>query len=245
MKRLIPLALTPLLLPLPALAGAKVGPVELTANVAMVSDYVWRGISQTDRNPAIQGGFDAAHDMGFYLGVWGSNVDFNDGDNASMELDLYGGWTKKWDNGFGVDVGMIHYDYPGANHALDYDFNEFYLGLSTSVLGINLAGKYFYSPDFFGANLDKSASYVDLKADYTFPAGITLTGHYGYSFGNAYQIPGGPDGYGDYSLTLGSELAGFAIEGGLFGTDGDGDSYVPLGSNLADDRFVVKVAKKF
>ncbi|NGZ27766.1 MAG: hypothetical protein G8345_12880, partial [Magnetococcales bacterium] len=179
MKKAAVLALAILLTPGSVLAATKLGPVEVSANVALVSNYVWRGISQSDRSPAIQGGIDANHDAGFYLGAWGSNVDFDDGDEANIELDIYGGWTKKWDNGFGVDVGIIHYEYPGARSTLQYDFEEYYLGLSYSIMGVNLGAKYSYSPDFFGSLTGRDASYVDLKVDYTLPVGVTLAGHYG------------------------------------------------------------------
>ena len=76
---------------------------EISGNVALTTDYRFRGISQTDRNPAVQGGFDWSHDSGFYLGTWGSNVDFA----GSLELDYYGGYANNINDNLAYDVGVI------------------------------------------------------------------------------------------------------------------------------------------
>ncbi|MEO5377375.1 MAG: TorF family putative porin [Magnetococcus sp. DMHC-6] len=241
MKKIVFCLLTLTNLPSSALAGTTVNGFDLSANVALTSDYVWRGISQTDENPALQGGFDVNHESGLYLGVWGSNVDFNDGDEATMELDLYGGFAKKFPIGLGVDVGLIHYDYPGAKKALEYDFEEYYLGVNYVLQGVNLSAKYSYSDDFTGSTTSQSASYIDLHADYTLPVGVTLAGHYGHSFGDYFDDPA-RDNYDDYALSVGGELAGFGLEVAYFGTDNAGDK---MFTKLSDDRLVAKVSRKF
>ena len=83
-----------------------------SANVALTSDYVWRGDSQTDSDPAIQGGIDFKHPVGIYAGAWGSNVDFPDanGDTANIEIDFYGGYVHDFGNGFGADGHHWIYD---------------------------------------------------------------------------------------------------------------------------------------
>ena len=80
----------------------------VSANVSFASDYIWRGMTQSD-GPAISGGFDYEADGGFYAGIWGSNVNFNDG--AGSELDYYFGYGFEAGS-IGVDVGYIAYDYP-------------------------------------------------------------------------------------------------------------------------------------
>jgi uncharacterized protein (TIGR02001 family) len=90
-----------------------------SANIGFTSDYVWRGWTQNDGDPAISAGLDYETDNGFYVGTWAANVD-NDGDN--YELDLYGGYAGEV-GGFGYDVGVIAYMYPGAT---DLDFTELY-----------------------------------------------------------------------------------------------------------------------
>ncbi len=78
-----------------------------TANLGLFSDYRFRGISQTNEKPAIQGGFDLGHSSGFYVGNWNSNVSSAQYDGANIEMDFYGGYKHSWDSGFGLDVGAV------------------------------------------------------------------------------------------------------------------------------------------
>ena len=114
----------------------------VSANVAFTSDYVWRGMTQSD-GPAIQGGFDYEAEGGFYAGIWGSNVNFNDG--AGSELDYYAGYGFSLGN-VGVDVGYIAFDYPENQTGLD--FEEIYLGLSFGDLGLFFASGQDGAPDY-------------------------------------------------------------------------------------------------
>src|SRR5574340_553060 len=91
----------------------------LTGNFGIYSQYVFRGLTQTDAKPAFQGGFDFTHKSGIYLGTWGSNVSWlhdsgvcNHG--CSLEWDLYGGWRYAFNDDWGVDVGVLYYYYPGS-----------------------------------------------------------------------------------------------------------------------------------
>jgi uncharacterized protein (TIGR02001 family) len=99
----------------PAALAQDAPPYTLTANVNLVSDYYFRGLTQTWGKPAIQGGFDFAHASGFYAGVWGSNVSGKQFAGGSMELDLYGGYNFKIGEDFTLGAGAIYYYYPGAD----------------------------------------------------------------------------------------------------------------------------------
>jgi uncharacterized protein (TIGR02001 family) len=123
---------------------------EITANVALTSDYVWRGVSQNQEDPALQGGFDFSDESGFYAGIWGSNVNFGD---ASTELDLYGGWGTEFSNGVGIDFGIIRYAYVGSNAASSNDFTEYYAGFSIAGFGFN-----YSLGDEFGDQIEASYS---------------------------------------------------------------------------------------
>ena len=105
---------------------------EFSANIGATSNYIWRGVTQTDDQAAISGGLDYAHDSGFYVGTWASNVDFDD--DATAEVDLYGGYSNEV-SGIGYDVGVIHYMYPGE----EYDFTEVQGSLSygPATVGVN------------------------------------------------------------------------------------------------------------
>jgi uncharacterized protein (TIGR02001 family) len=104
----------------PAAAPAPAAPMAapehgFTGNLAFVSDYRFRGISQTWKRPAVQGGFDYSHASGLYLGAWASNVSGNSYNNgAGMEWDLYGGWKLPVSEAVTLDLGALAYVYPGA-----------------------------------------------------------------------------------------------------------------------------------
>ena len=100
------------------------------SNVALSSEYMWRGMTQTDGQAAISGGFDISGESGAYFGVWGSNVEY--GDDATMELDYYLGYAGETEGGLSYDIGYLLYDFPGA----DYDAEEIYLGLGYSFFGV-------------------------------------------------------------------------------------------------------------
>ena len=114
----------------------------VSANVSFASDYIWRGMTQSD-GPAIQGGFDYEAESGFYAGIWGSNVNFNDG--AGSELDYYFGYGFELGS-VGVDLGYVAFDYPDNTEGLD--FEEIVVGLSYGDLGLTFALGQDGAPDY-------------------------------------------------------------------------------------------------
>ncbi len=148
----------------------------LSFNVGVTSDYVFRGVSQTDEEPAIQGGVDASFGS-FYVGAWASNVDF--GDDTDAELDIYGGYLFDA-GGFDFDVGVISYNYINAPSGSDYDLVEFKAAVSRSIDRFSLGGAVYYSPDFFGA--DEEATYVEGNAGYDVTDTFAVTAAVGKQF---------------------------------------------------------------
>jgi len=149
---------------------------EISANVAIQSDYVWRGVSQNAEDPSIQGGFDYAHDSGFYVGVWGASVDF--GGAESTEGDIYIGYSTEFQSGFGIDVGAIEYTYHGQDGASDSNFTEYYAGVSYAGFGLT-----YYAGDEFDDNIELSYGY-----DFEGP-GLSIAATYGdYDSYNYYQV---------------------------------------------------------
>ena len=118
----------------------------VSANVSIASDYIWRGMTQTD-GIAVSGGFDYAADGGFYAGIWGSNVNFNDstGEGNGAEFDYYFGYGFEM-GGDGVDLGYVTFDYPGNED--DLDFEEIVLGLSMGDFGLTFAMGQDGAPDY-------------------------------------------------------------------------------------------------
>lgn len=204
-----------------------------SATLAMTTDYVTRGISQTQEEPAIQGSFNINHGSGIYMGIWGSNVDF--GNSAQLEIDLSAGFRKTYSSGWSLDLAAIHYEYPGAISSLDLDFQEYSLGTGYTINGIEWSAKGFYSPEYPDSN--ESAFYLETGLDYTFPSGITASGHYGYSTGDHYDNTDSE--YSDYSLGLSMELGGFGFDVSGFANDIDSDDAVN------DNRVVLTVSKEF
>jgi len=123
-----------------------------TANIGLTSDYVFNGISQNFRNPALQGGFDYAHSSGLYFGTWASNISGNQYTNASMEWDVYGGYNGKVSDDLGYNIGLMEVFYPGgktnpAGPTRKWDTSELLLGGTWKGLNI----KYTYTlTDWYG-----------------------------------------------------------------------------------------------
>ncbi len=193
MKRLVhALVLTALVgAPAFAVADEPASPHTLSANIGLTSNYIFRGISQTGGEAAIQGGFDYSHSSGFYLGTWGSNVgwltEFQNYNSGSMELDLYGGYR----NAIGpvsYDVGAIRYMYPGSKNGGGN------LGAWTSEAYVSAGWKwftakysYYLSDAVFGVGPNASGSdYLDISGSLPVgDTGLTLGAHWGtFNFKN-------------------------------------------------------------
>ncbi|MAK63694.1 MAG: hypothetical protein CMF75_02955 [Maricaulis sp.] len=129
-------------------AAATTAPVAaqtIEGNVALTSNYVFRGVTQSDDGAAISGGFDLSTEAGFYVGVWGSSVDFSD--ETTMELDVYAGYG--WEAyGWGFDTGVIYYGYPDSPDG--QNFVEFYGGVSREFGPIAWDASAAFSPEFYG-----------------------------------------------------------------------------------------------
>lgn len=143
-----------------------------------VTDYRDRGLSLSDDSPAIQGSIDWEHDSGFYLGVWASNVDFNDGGEAKYELDVYGGYTTEW-AGFDWDLMVNGIFYPGASDMLDYDLVEFTVAAERTFGIVKTTAGVTFSPDNFGDS--GVAFYPEIGAEIpVMETGVSVTGSYGF-----------------------------------------------------------------
>lgn len=177
--------------------------IKLTGNVAMASDYRFRGFSQTTEDPAIQGGVTATHESGLYAGVWASNVKLS----SSSEFDFFAGYSKEVMPGVTADVGVLYYFYPqhkSVTGAGDTDFFEPYVNLTTAFgpatlkVGVNYAWDQSALLDVAGNK--SSAIYFHAEPSVAIPnTPLGLNAHIGYAKSDAF--PGGPDGSVlDYSV---------------------------------------------
>lgn len=230
-------------------------PITVTGSAAFTTDYLFRGISQTGNNAAVQAGMTATHESGAYFSVWGSSVGFTDlptldstgaiidgatGDGG-LEIDALLGYSGKAGE-VAYDVGVMHYGYPSADAALGYD--EFYASVSTMGFKVGLN----YSPDYFA----KTDKYMYLYAGYsTEVAGVGLSASLGMNkfdskqaFGDFLALGGAPsmdDSYMDYKLAASKAIGGVTIEGAYIGSDVD-DSEC---SSACEGRFVLTASKSF
>ena len=221
------------------LASSSTALAEISANVTLATDYAFRGVSQTDNQFAIQGGFDWSHSSGIYLGTWASNVDsqfFGGGTDPQIELDLYGGFASEFSNGLGYDIGYLRYQYPGGS---DFNTNEFYGSLS--YMGFSASVNYSDELAFVGS--DSSAWYWAAGYEHTFPYEIGFSAHIGYNAGSAYSDDDALGGtYTDWSLGLSKNVAG--VDLGLTYVDNT-VSKSDCGSNVCEARVVASIAKSF
>ncbi len=221
----------------------------ITANVAIATDYMFRGLSQTDNKGAIQGGLDYSHDSGIYVGVWASNVDFN-GETSSgrawsdnLEVDTYLGFSNDIsDTGFSYDIGILRYNYNDDKKS-DAGTNEWYISGSYSFF---TAG-YKYSSDWYGS--DKSSEYLHAGVDFDLPYEVALSATVGKSFGDTYdkKVRGKNAEYVDYSIGVTKEVVGVEVGLSYFGNDLSNSECRALGyeTNQCDDRFVLSFGKSF
>jgi len=224
-------------LALPGVATAQDASIPINANLTFTTDYVFRGISQTDEKFAVQGGFDwASEGTGIYAGGWASNVDF--GSDTSVELDAYIGWAKSWGD-FGMDLGYLHYDYPGES-SLNTD--ELYIKGSWNWL----SASYYYtiSDEAFGILNADGSGYFDIAAEYTFPMGLAIGGSYGTTMysGTTSGVNNSDSDYDDYKIYVGySDATYTGLDYQLAWTDNDINNPAPI----AEDRVFFSISKSF
>ena len=171
-----------------ALAAGLIGPAPAAAqsadiafNVGVVSDYVFRGASQTNEDAAVQGGVDLTAGS-FYVGAWASNVDF--GDDTDAEIDAYGGYSTEA-AGYALDFGVIGYFYAGEPEGADYNYVEFKAAASRAIGPATLGAAVYYSPDFFG--VDDEATYAEANAAFSPADRWTVSGAVGHQWLNVTE----------------------------------------------------------
>jgi uncharacterized protein (TIGR02001 family) len=203
-------------------APASAQDAKVAFNVGVTSDYVFRGYSQTNEDPAIQGGVDLTAGS-FYAGAWASNVDF--GDDTDAEVDVYGGYRTEA-GGFALDFGVIGYLYAGEPDGADYNYAEFKAAASRAVGPATFGAAVYYSPDFFGA-ADKEATYAEVNAAFSPADKWTISGAVGQQWLDV------SDDYLTWNAGIGYALTeNLSADARYYDTDVDG---VPV----AEDRFVV------
>lgn len=222
-----------------AWAQAKAEPdYTLSFNAGAVTDYRYRGISQTRLKPALQGGADFAHQSGFYLGTWASTIKWikDAGGDAPVELDLYGGY-KGSAGAVGYDLGVLRYQYPGHDLPISPNTTELYAAATFGPATL----KYSHSvTNLFGFADSKGSGYLDLSAGFDLGNGFAVTPHIGYQRvknNSAFS-------YTDYSVALGKDFGnGLAVSVAAVGTDADRSLYVTPAGKFTGRNGLVLGAK--
>ncbi|HMI20264.1 MAG TPA: TorF family putative porin [Sphingomonas sp.] len=241
----------------PALAddapAAPASPWTINGTASVVSDYRFRGVSQTDKRFAVQGSFTLSHASGFYLSVWGSSIDDYVAAGGDQEIDLIGGY-KTTLSGTTIDSGFLYYYYPGSGGA-NTDFFEPYLNASHTFgpvgtkVGLNYAWSQkgqscSYDPRCGGkAKEDSLYTYGELSG--AIPGvPLTFTGHLGESWGRSY-LTNGLKNYTDWSLTAAYTWKALSFSVAYVDTDFKKGEFVVNGRNEVSGGVVATVGVAF
>jgi uncharacterized protein (TIGR02001 family) len=219
-------------------AGAAHAETTVSGNIAFTSDYLFRGLSQTD-GPAVQGGFDVAADQ-FYVGAWGSNVNFNN----NVEMDIYAGF-KPTVGPVALDLGVIGYLYPGADPSPTFNYAEFYAkGSITPAEGTTLGAAVYYSPEFTGET--GQGWYTEANASFAATDTLSFSGAFGYQYVEGFDFDTTNASSDDTHYTTWNvggtyTYSGLGFDLRYVGTDIDDSD--PVWGELSDDRVVFTVKK--
>ena len=240
MKTLYKIILASFIAAQPVLGIAQDSPHSISGNVTMATDYLYRGQSQTDNGPTIQGGFDYANESGIYFGTWASNINFAD----KIEWDLYGGYSGELDNGLGYDFFVVYYLYPATTGTTGENFLEFGPSISYTFdgdyepsIGVGMA----YSDDF--AFNSGSSTYVYGDLGFTLANDVGLGFHLGHQSISDETAWGSPD-WMEYNVSLSKSAMGldFAI---TYSDTDIKESECFDGGNICDSTIVFSISGGF
>jgi len=212
-----------------------------SANIAITSNYIFRGITISDDDPAVSGGFDWAYNS-FYLGVWASSLEAVE--SETLEIDYYGGYAGEVNN-FSYSLDVIYYDYPGESSSGDSDdigdlaYWEYGGSLAYSFEGNldpTLGLMVMHSPDNFAESGDATA--VESSLDLSLPYELGLSFHYGRQYLD--DDKNAVDDYDYYGVSLTKNIANFDFSVAYTGTNDDGETF--QGSSTSEVYFTVKAS---
>jgi uncharacterized protein (TIGR02001 family) len=231
------------LLASPASAQEAESAITVSGGATLVSDYRFRGISQTDKRFAVQGTFTVAHASGFYGTVWGSSIDDYVYNGADQEIDFVAGYRRTF-GGTTVDAGVLYYYYPGSG-GIASDFVEPFVSVAHAFGPVTGKVTANYAPKqnalSIGAGREDNL-YLGGDLTAALPnTPVTLSAHVGHSFGPSYLTIG--DEYTDWSL--GGSFTWKSLTFGLSYVDTDDDFITPSGRNASKAGIVASVGASF
>ena len=214
----------------PALAQEETdppSPITINGTATLVSDYRFRGISQTNKDFAVQGSLTVTHESGLYVSVWGSSIDDYVAGGSDQEIDLIAGFKTTTEGGTTFDIGVLYYYYPGSNGA-NSDFVEPYVAVSHTFGPVGAKLLAAYAPKqkalTIGAGSEDNL-YLALDLSAAIPnTPLSITGHIGHSFGPSYLTIG--DEYTDWNVGVAYTYRNLTF--GVQYVDTDGSFITPL-----------------
>lgn len=218
----------------------------INGGATVVSDYRFRGISQTDRRFAVQGTLSLGHSSGFYATVWGSSIDDYVAAGSDQEIDLVMGWKRTWGSTT-LDVGVLYYYYPNSSQFIagyNSDFVEPYVSVSQAVGPVTLKATANYAPGQSALSVgagDEDNLYLAGDVSATLGHGFAVSGHVGHSFGPSYLTIG--DGYTDWNLGVSYTTGPLTV--GVQYVDTDGTFTTLTGRNASGAGVVGSVGVAF
>jgi uncharacterized protein (TIGR02001 family) len=218
----------------------------LSANGAVTTNYVFRGISQSGAQSAVQAGLD--YDLGelvpgLAVGTWASSIDFGhvNGEDTPMELDLYGSYTGSFTDAFGYSFGVITYNYPNSPHGVNYNWYEIWAGLTYNFGVASVTGKVYYSPDY--VNLSDRQIYYNGAVSIPIAPWLSINGSVGYTdLENA--VPPLIKSYTDYGVNIAATYEAYTVTVGWTGTSLNSIYKVTSGPFETDDQFYAMISFK-
>jgi uncharacterized protein (TIGR02001 family) len=231
--------------------GISYAQAQVSGNLGLTSDYRFRGISQTQNGPAVQGGIDYAHSSGLYIGNWNSSVSsqlYTNG--AGVESDLYAGWKKDIYKGLTVDVGSYNYFYPNATNGSSPNFNtqELFAGLGYGPVAVKFSQS---TSNYFGLQNSTGTQYYQADVNQSFAPlsaklkDLSFVAHYGHTaVANHSNLD-----YNDINLGLVYNLKGWALAAKYYTNTSEGSGFQSAntinGQKLYKNAAVFSVSKSF
>jgi uncharacterized protein (TIGR02001 family) len=230
------------------LAFSGAASADWSANAGLTNNYIWRGLTQSINEAAVQGGIDYADDSGFYIGTWASNVSYDSDDVYSYEHDIYFGYAGEAGD-ISYDIGYLYYNYDSN---AGFDFGELYGTVGVGNFSATLSLLVNAEPDE-GPGQDfgfAQASYTSL--DYVIPleSGAEIGLHAGFHEGDfMYAFNGATDDYWDFNVSIAKDGFSAMVTTTTLGDDDDGDGiedYASMGARDNDEiKFVVGYSMDF
>lgn len=220
-----------------------------SGSLALTSDDVFRGISQSDRKPQLQGNIEYAANNGLYAGLWGGNVNWLSDQSTSqapvsnsLEIDVYGGYRHKFNDKIGVDAGVQFYGYPGSYPAgfVNPNTTELYAAANIGIATLKYSRS---TSNLFGFADSRGSDYIEGALNWEFTPGWTFNAHAGKQAIRHHR----DYGYSDWKLGVTRAWkSGYSIAVAYAGTDADKTLYTNAhGRDIAGDTALLTLSKSF